>query len=798
MRSALIGLGLLAAAGLLITTVVHGQVNQATEATATRYATWETSSADNRDASVVPAQATDPFSVARKTQDINFGSPPVSSSNNAPPFNPATSNGQTDSNATGNDGRQPLGRSGVQSIFPNASANQNSGPAKNHPVNDSNDVTTSGPLRSLQQRLTAVRKSPAPGAAPAADMHPPVVEIPKYSQASLPSAAPVVGAPANVIPHAKTAGIVENATAPNLPDIHTVAPSTSIDEFSRGEVSTPKGSEALVSVAVTPAGPVVSEPTIIGRRVPSLGANSANVTNPSDMASAPEIASRVTAPNRPLSMPQENVLFSQQNPILAVETIGPKSISVGKEATYCVAISNAGEMIAQSVTVSVKTPEWSEILGTKTTTGETLAASEHRGEPLIWRLPRLEPHSKEQLIIRLVPRESRAFDLAVQWACAPAASQAVVEVKEPKIAMVLDGPSEILYGQTKLYKLTLSNPGTGDAENVELLLAPVDGGPGAPTRQEIGLIRAGESKPVEVELSARQAGKLSVKATAIADGNLRAEVAEDVLVRRASLKAAVNGPEVKFAGTPANYNVVVSNPGNATSENIMVAAVLPPGAKYLSSPGGQFIEAENKVAWNLPSLRAGAEQELQFSCLLSNPGVNRMQVLSTASNDLYDNAATATNVEALADLKLEVNDPPGPLAVGEEMVYEVHIRNRGSKAAENVDVAGFFSSGIEPIKAQGGQHELSSGQVVFQPIASISAGSEVVLKITARADQPGNHVFRAEVNCPSMGAKLASEETTLFYGDGQTPTERVAARPTAPAGSNTIPPAGTPTPAVPR
>ena len=33
--------------------------------------------------------------------------------------------------------------------------------------------------------------------------------------------------------------------------------------------------------------------------------------------------------------------------------------------------------------------------------------------------------------------------------------------------------------------------------------------------------------------------------------------------------------------------------------------------------------------------------------------------------------------------------------------------------------------------------------LVFRPIASIPAGSETVLKVKARADQPGNHIFRA-------------------------------------------------------
>jgi uncharacterized repeat protein (TIGR01451 family) len=130
------------------------------------------------------------------------------------------------------------------------------------------------------------------------------------------------------------------------------------------------------------------------------------------------------------------------------------------------------------------------------------------------------------------------------------------------------------------------------------------------------------------------------------------------------------------------------------------------------------------------------------------------------------------------------------LAVGEEMIYEVHIRNRGTKAAENVDVAGFFSNGIEPVSAQGGQSELASGQVVFRPIPAIAPGTEVVLKIKARAELAGNHVFRAEVNCSSVGAKLASEETTMFYGDS-----RIANRPSARSNSGGAPVQSAPNPA---
>jgi hypothetical protein len=48
----------------------------------------------------------------------------------------------------------------------------------------------------------------------------------------------------------------------------------------------------------------------------------------------------------------------------------------------------------------------------------------------------------------------------------------------------------------------------------------------------------------------------------------------------------------------------------------------------------------------------------------------------------------------------------------------------------------------------------------------VPAGGEVIYTITARAETAGNHVFRAEVHCKSLGTSLASEETTKFYAEG--------------------------------
>ncbi len=75
------------------------------------------------------------------------------------------------------------------------------------------------------------------------------------------------------------------------------------------------------------------------------------------------------------------------------------------------------------------------------------------------------------------------------------------------------------------------------------------------------------------------------------------------------------------------------------------------------------------------------------------------------------------------------------------------------------------------------------GQVIFKPIASLPAGGQITVKVTATAQKPGNLQFRAELSCGEPETKLVSEETTRFYGsatDNSAPqsAERSAGEPT--------------------
>jgi hypothetical protein len=379
---------------------------------------------------------------------------------------------------------------------------------------------------------------------------------------------------------------------------------------------------------------------------------------------------------------------------------------------------------------------------------------------------RLDAGAKQRLVMQIVPKQSTPFQLAVQYTFVPEVAKTVVEVQEPKLQVALDGPKEMLFGANEVYRILLSNPGTGDAENVVVLTSNSAAQDGM-NKLSVGTLAAGATKTLELKIAAAQAGALHVVAKATADGNLSSQAAADVLIRRAGLKLQAGGPEANYAGTQATYEVRVANPGNATAESVRVEAALPIGAKLEKCSAGGAPSADGaKVVWSLPSLAAGSERAVELTCTLLAAGANRMQVAASAASQLSDTAEVTTRVEALADLKLEVADPRGPVAVGADAVYEVRIRNRGTKTAEKVNVVGFFSDGVEPISATGTEYKIETGQITFAAIDALDPNEEVVYKITAKAGHAGNHIFRAELVCESTETRLIVEETTKFYGDG--------------------------------
>ena len=116
-----------------------------------------------------------------------------------------------------------------------------------------------------------------------------------------------------------------------------------------------------------------------------------------------------------------------------------------------------------------------------------------------------------------------------------------------------------------------------------------------------------------------------------------------------------------------------SNAGNATAHGVQLGAKLPVDAKFLScTGGGQKDAGASSIHWTVPDIQAGGEQVFELKCELQKTGANRIHASVLAEGGLRDANFASTEVEALADLDLDVRDPKGPMPVGDRQVRNGH------------------------------------------------------------------------------------------------------------------------------
>ena len=169
-----------------------------------------------------------------------------------------------------------------------------------------------------------------------------------------------------------------------------------------------------------------------------------------------------------------NVLASNQTPILNADIRGPKQILIGREAVYRVRLQNQSDVPAEGIVATVRIPAGADVVNATATQGMVQQSQDAQAKgQMQWQIARLDRRAGETLEVRLIPRESRPLELGVTWTVAPVGSRAVVEVQEPKLQLEVAGPNEVYFDQPQVFKLTISNPGTGPAENVKIELLPL-------------------------------------------------------------------------------------------------------------------------------------------------------------------------------------------------------------------------------------------------------------------------------------------------------------------------------------
>lgn len=445
-------------------------------------------------------------------------------------------------------------------------------------------------------------------------------------------------------------------------------------------------------------------------------------------------------------------------PKIQIMTRVPPTIRVGMPSVFEIVAINQGNQVVEDVFVVTALPDWVKMVKNETTSGSAASVD---GE-LQWQIGRLAAGARAIWTMQIVPHENRAFQLSTRWTVQPLGLATQVQVIQPELQLSLTGPQKMTYGETKIFTVRVTNIGNGDAGDVDLRISP-----GVEDGQSIGAIAAGGSKLIELELTAEQAGDMKIQAAVSTAGSDAVQKEMSIIILRPELVLEVEGPENNFAGAPVKYEIQVSNKGDTVAHDVKVNAVLPIGARYMQN-GSPAETVKRNMSWEIGVIDPGATRTFEFECVLLTEGENKLSMRVEAVAAETRAGSVVTLVRGVADIKLIVSDPAGPVKMDEEAIYEIQVINRGTRVAQGIDVIAQFGYGVEPVKTTGQTAELIPGQVIFDSIASIAPGEKVTLKVHARADKEGRHKIRVKLVGRDPGTTLIQEEMTWFLPRSET------------------------------
>jgi len=455
-------------------------------------------------------------------------------------------------------------------------------------------------------------------------------------------------------------------------------------------------------------------------------------------------------------------LDASQAPAVAVQWVKKSPICVGQECACDLIVKNAGKVAAKDVTVDAYFPSTVRL-----THAEPMPADNQ--DHVTWSMPALGAGEERVIHVKMIPSKRGELATTALVRFSEAASTLFV-VEEPLLHLALRGPKELMVGDPATQTITISNPGTGTAHNVSIearITKGLEHPRGNKLQIEVGSLNPGESRDVRLPLVAIAGGVQSISIHASSGTELRQELDTKFNVISPSLKVTLEGPALRYVGRNAHYQVTVINDGGAASSNVRVTHKLPEGFRFIrADKGGEFDEAARTVSWFLGRLEVRESAHLKVDVATTEIGTHLHTVSAVSEQGARSEAKLETVVDGTASLQVEIIDQNDPVEVGVETAYEIHVRNDGSKAAENVGIWCQLPAAVEMLRMVGATPGVAEKSVLkFQPIPTLEPGKTAIYRVFVRGKSEGNHRCRVRLTADSIKEPLVEDHMTKFYAD---------------------------------
>lgn len=490
--------------------------------------------------------------------------------------------------------------------------------------------------------------------------------------------------------------------------------------------------------------------------------------SPSPQSPTPTAAlgnfSRTTASLTSLALPTpgERQFEGPQQPSVALEKVSPSEIQVGKPATFALYVRNMGQVAAQNVVITDHVPAGTQLIEARPQPQPSSDGS------LVWNLGTLQPGEETQLTVQVMPQTEGEIGSTAHISFSAAATSRSISTR-PQLAIEHTAPAKVLIGESLAVGITVSNPGTGPATGV-IIEEDVPPGlshvAGSQLEYDVGVLRPGESKHMELSLRADRAGIIQNRIQVRGDAGLAGQHVVQIEVVAPQLQVTIEGPKRRFLERPATYTLQIANPGTATGRDVDLIAHLPRGMRFVSTDSqGQYDPSRHAVLWSLAELQPSQAGVVKLTAMPIEPGEQKIQVEGRAALNLSATADQLVLVEQSAELVHTVKDLDEVIEVGSDTTYEIRVKNQGTKAATNVRIAAIMPAGLAGTSGDGPTRATGDAtQIAFAPLERLNPQEEVIYKVQAQGRAAGDQIVRVQLSADDLPT-VTREESTRVYQD---------------------------------
>ncbi|HEX8912703.1 MAG TPA: CARDB domain-containing protein, partial [Humisphaera sp.] len=311
-------------------------------------------------------------------------------------------------------------------------------------------------------------------------------------------------------------------------------------------------------------------------------------------------------------------------PELRITKEGPSAVLICQDINYVYRVSNVGTGAVTGVRVEDPLPE-----GLATADGQRVFAA-NVGDIAAGQTKDVTAKLKATRVGQFNSRAvARSGDLTAQ---SPAVATAV---REPALAVAVEGPEAQYVGQAVNYRVTVRNTSDVAAENAVVRLSAVGNSERVADRT-LGTIPPGETRSFAVNVGPARAGNTTLTATAEATcaRPAQANASVSVLTIPALRLECIDEPDPIAVGGTTTYKINVKNQGSGADNTIALKAVVPPELQFVSGTGASAVTAagQNVTFGPLATLAPGAEANWTVVCKGVKAGDARFYIEMTSAS----------------------------------------------------------------------------------------------------------------------------------------------------------------------